>query len=58
MSNLSDSIKDLYQDITEAEAVKAADDLVIFFKILNGIEKRLAHQESNELKNDNIGSAN
>ena len=58
MSNLSDSIKNLYGDMSEAEATHAANHLVSFFKTLESIEARLAHEESNELKNENIRSAN
>jgi len=58
MSDLSDSIKDLYRDMSEAEATHAANSLVSFFKILESIDARLAHEKSNELKNENLGSTN
>ncbi|MDA0782884.1 MAG: hypothetical protein O2970_11930 [Proteobacteria bacterium] len=57
MSNLSDSIKELYDDMTEAEANHAAHHLVSLFKVLQEVDSRLAHEKSNEQKNDNIGSA-
>lgn len=57
MSNLSDSIKELYEDVSEAEATHAANHLVSLFKVFQDVEARLAHEKSNELKNDNIGSA-
>lgn len=57
MSNLSDSIKELYEDMSEAEATHAANHLVSLFKTLQGIEARLAHEKSNEQTNENIRSA-
>ena len=58
MSNLSDSIKELYEDMTEAEANHAAHHLVSLFKVFKEIDSRLAHEKSNEHKDDNIGSTN
>ena len=58
MSNLSDSIKELYEDMSEADANHAANHLVSLFKVFQGIEARLAHEKSNEHKNENIRSAN
>ncbi len=58
MSNLSNSIKELYEDMTEAEANHAAYYLVSLFKVLQEVDTRLAHEKSNELKNENLGSAN
>ena len=53
MSNLTDSIKELYEDISEGEAKLAADNLVNFFKILEQVESRVAktkqrHEPENE----------
>lgn len=66
MSNLTNSIRSLYAQITEEEAILAESNLLGFFKILEKIEARIsienqAHnmkQKSNELKNENIRSAN
>jgi hypothetical protein len=58
MSNLSDSIKELYEDMSEADANHAANHLVSLFKVFQDIETRLAHEKSNEQTNDNIRSAN
>ncbi len=58
MSNLSNSIKNLYGDISEAEATCAANNLINFFKILESIDARLAHEKSNELKHENLRSTN
>ncbi|OGV29916.1 MAG: hypothetical protein A3E88_02300 [Legionellales bacterium RIFCSPHIGHO2_12_FULL_35_11] len=53
MSNLTDSIKELYEDISEGEAKLAADSLVSFFRVLEQVESRLAqtkqrHEPENE----------
>ena len=58
MSNLSNSIKNLYEDISEAEATLAENNLMNLFKILESVDARLVHEESNELKNENIRSTN
>ncbi len=42
MSNLTDSIKELYDDISAGEAKLAADNLISFFKILEQVEARVA----------------
>ncbi|MEQ1705411.1 MAG: hypothetical protein ABL867_05505 [Rickettsiales bacterium] len=54
MSNLSDSIKELYEDMSEVDANHAANNLVSLFKVFQGIDARLAHEKSNEHKNENI----
>lgn len=60
MSTLIDSIKELYEDISAEEAKAAAGNLMSFFKILEGVESRLAqHNQSkqcNESKHENIRS--
>ena len=66
MSNLTNSIKSLYAQITEEEAILAEGNLLGFFKTLERIEARISienqaqimKQKSNELKNENIRSAN
>ena len=66
MSNLTNSIKSLYAHITEEEAILAEGNLIGFFKTLERIEERISienkaqtmKQESNELQNENIRSAN
>ena len=58
MSTLSDSIKDLYEDISAEETTLAANNLITLFKILESIDARLARtKESNEPKNENIRSS-
>ena len=42
MSNLTDSIKEFYEDISAGEAKLAADSLISFFKILEQVEARVA----------------
>ena len=55
MSNLTDSIKELYEDISAQEAKLAADNLVSFFKILEQVESRLAQtKKRHEPENENI----
>lgn len=55
MSNLTDSIKELYEDISEGEAKLAADNLLSLFKILEQIDSRLAKStHTNEPENENI----
>lgn len=55
MSNLTDSIKELYEDISAQEAKLAADNLVSFFKILEQVESRLAQtKQRHEPENENI----
>ena len=57
MSNLTDSIKELYEDISAGEATLAADNLVSFFKILEQVEARLAQsKQRHEPKNEDIRS--
>lgn len=58
MSKLSVSIKNMYEDISEEEAVFASNNLVEFFKILEAVDSRQAHEKSNELANENIRSTN
>lgn len=58
MSKLLESIKDLYDDIPEEEAILAEKNLIKFFKILQTVDERLAHEKSNEQKNENIRSSN
>lgn len=58
MSKLSDSIKELYEDMPEAEANHAAHHLVSLFRVLQEIDARLAHEKSNERGNENLRSAN
>lgn len=55
MSNLTDSIKEFYEDISESEAKLAADNLMSFFKILEQVESRLAQtKKRHEPENENI----
>ncbi len=55
MSNLTDSIKELYEDISEGEAKLAADSLLSLFKMLEQIDSRMAQAtQTNEPKNENI----
>ena len=55
MSNLTDSIKRLYEDISAEEAKLAADNLISFFKILEQVDARLAQKnQSHEPTNENI----
>jgi hypothetical protein len=57
MSNLTDSIKELYEDISAGEAKLAADNLVSLFKVLEQVEARLAQsKQRNEPKNEDIRS--
>ena len=42
MSNLTDSIQELYEDISAEEAKLSADNLIGFFKILEQVESRVA----------------
>lgn len=56
MSPLSDSIKNLYEDMSEAEATHAAGYLLSFSQTLQGVEARLAHEESNESEYEHIRS--
>lgn len=58
MSKLSDSIKELYEDMTEAEANHAAHHLISLFKVFQEVDSRLAHEKSNEQTNENLRSAN
>lgn len=59
MTTLSDSIRDLYKDISAEEANLAANNLISLFKILESIDTRLARTKENlELKNENIRSSN
>lgn len=59
MSNLSESIKNLYEEMSEVEATHAANNLISFFKVLESIKvRRQVHEESDELKNENIRSTN
>ena len=58
MSNLSDSIKNLYEDMSRAEATHAANNLVSLFEVFQDIDARLAREKSNEHKNENIRSSN
>lgn len=52
---MTDSIKELYEDISAGEATLAADNLVSFFKILEQVEARLAHsKQRHEPKNEDI----
>lgn len=45
MSDLTKSIQNLYQDkISQGEAEIAASNLVEFFRILKGVDKRLRHK--------------
>jgi hypothetical protein len=57
MSGLSDSIKELYEDMTESDANHAASHLINLFKVFQEIDTRLAHEKSNELNNEHIRSA-
>lgn len=50
MSDLSDSIKELYEDMTETEANLAASHLIGLFTVLQTIDSRLAHKKSNEFQ--------
>ncbi len=55
MSNLTDLIKELYEDISAQEAMLAAENLVSFFKILEQVESRLAQtKKRHEPENENI----
>ncbi len=55
MSNLTDSIKELYEDISAEKAKSAADNLLSFFKLLEQIDSRLAKTtQPNEPENENI----
>jgi len=55
MSNLTDSIKELYENISAEEAKSAADNLLSFFKLLEQIDSRLAKTtQPNERENENI----
>ena len=55
MSNLTDSIKELYEDISEGEAKLAADNLMNFFRVLEQVESRLAQtKQRHEPENENI----
>lgn len=56
MSNLSNSIRELYQDMSEAEANHASHHLVSLFEVLQKVDSRLAHKERNEQENEHIGS--
>jgi len=57
MSNLTDSLKELYEDISAEEAKSAADNLLSFFKLLEQIDSRLAKTtQPNEPENENIRS--
>ena len=59
MSNLTDSIKELYEDITVGEAKLAADNLISFFKILEQVEARVARtKQRHEPENENIRNSN
>lgn len=59
MSNLTDSIKDLYEDISAEEAKLAADNLTSFFKILEQVEARVAPtKQRHEPENENIRNSN
>ncbi|CZG74284.1 Uncharacterised protein [Legionella pneumophila] len=57
MSNLTDSIKEYYEDISAGEAQLAADNLVNLFKILEQVDARLAQsKQRHEPKNEDIRS--
>ena len=57
MSNLTDSIKEYYEDISAGEAKLAADNLVNLFKVLEQVEARLAQsKQRHEPKNEDIRS--
>ena len=57
MSNLNNSIKELYEDISAEEAMSAAGNLMSFFKILEEVESRTAQTDQcSEPKNENIRS--
>jgi hypothetical protein len=66
MSNLKNSIKSLYAQITEEEAAIAESNLLSFFKVLEKVEARISiknqaqkiQQKCNELKNENLRSTN
>lgn len=59
MSTLSDSIQDLYGDISAEEATLAANNLISLFQIFERIETRLARTEANHgSKNENIRNSN
>ncbi|MGC1182809.1 hypothetical protein [Legionella sp.] len=59
MSNLTDSIKELYEDISAGEAKLAADNLINFFKILEQVESRAARtKQRHEPENENIRNSN
>jgi hypothetical protein len=55
MSNLTNSIKELYEDISTEETNLAADNLISFFKILEQVDARLAQaKRRHEPENENI----
>lgn len=55
MSNLTNSIKELYEDISADEKKLAADNLISFFKILEQVDARLAQtKQRHEPENENI----
>lgn len=55
MSNLTDSIKELYEDISEGEAKLAADNLMSFFRVLEQVDSRLTQtKQRHEPENENI----
>jgi|HubBroStandDraft_6_1064221.scaffolds.fasta_scaffold1302941_3 hypothetical protein len=59
MSNLTDSIKEFYEDISAGEVKLAADNLISFFKILEQVEARLARtKQRHESENENIRNSN
>lgn len=58
MSNLSASIKDLYSEISDEDVVLAETNLIGFFKTLERVEARLAHEKCNEANDENIRSTN
>jgi len=59
MSNLTDSIKEFYEDISAEEAKLAADNLINLFKILEQVESREAqNQQPYGPKNENIRNSN
>lgn len=58
MSDLSASIKSLYQHISDEEVILAESNLIGFFKTLAAIESRLAHEKSNETEYEYFRSSN
>jgi hypothetical protein len=59
MSNLTNSIKELYEDISVEETKLAADNLISFFKILEQVDARLAQtKQRHEPENENIRNSN